>query len=360
MSDEIKVATLDDLFLDPKNPRLGRRNTAASLSQEQVLDCMRTWSLEELAVSFLESGFWSQEALLCVNEKVAGSKKLVVVEGNRRLAALKLLHQSIAGNPPSPNWAKMLEDKNAPKHLFDRIPYILMSGREEIEFFLGYRHVTGIKEWAPAEKAEYIAHLIDNRGLSYQEVMRKIGSKTEAVRRNYIAYRLLRQMEDIDGIDVKSVEDKFSVLFLSIRAPGSREFLGLNMKAEPDEARTPVSDEHIENLKDYTRWLFGTEEEPPLVEDSRRVDEFARVLASQEGVKYLRTAKRPLLAVAYQKAGGEEDEILELLEAAAFNIEQALSTLHLHKKSERLQKAIDRLVADIERAQEVLPHDKKK
>ena len=32
--------------------------------------------------------------------------------------------------------------------------------------------------------------------MTYQEVMRKIGSKTPTVRQNYISYRLLLQMED--------------------------------------------------------------------------------------------------------------------------------------------------------------------
>ena len=37
-------------------------------SQEEVLDLMRDWVLEELAISYLESGFWTHEALLVVEE----------------------------------------------------------------------------------------------------------------------------------------------------------------------------------------------------------------------------------------------------------------------------------------------------
>lgn len=57
----IEIAQLDDLYLDPKDPRLGRHNVEKGLSQADVLDIMRDWMLEELAVSFLESGFWPQE-----------------------------------------------------------------------------------------------------------------------------------------------------------------------------------------------------------------------------------------------------------------------------------------------------------
>ena len=49
---------------------------------------MRNWVLDELAGSYLENGFWQHEALLVVKEELCGKERLVVVEGNRRLAAL--------------------------------------------------------------------------------------------------------------------------------------------------------------------------------------------------------------------------------------------------------------------------------
>ena len=80
---------VEDLHLDSNNPRLGRHFHETNPSQEQVLVEMKDWTLEELAVSFIESGFWPQESLVVVEEHGT----LVVVEGNRRLAALKMLHR---------------------------------------------------------------------------------------------------------------------------------------------------------------------------------------------------------------------------------------------------------------------------
>ena len=88
---EIQYASVDDLDLDAQNPRLGRHNIAQDLSQPHVLRLMEDWSLEELAISFLESGFWSQEALVVVKERKGKVTRKIVVEGNRRLAALKFL-----------------------------------------------------------------------------------------------------------------------------------------------------------------------------------------------------------------------------------------------------------------------------
>ena len=68
ISEELQYARLDELYLDAKNPRLGRPEANAMLSQEQVLDRMRSWTLDELATSYLESGFWTHEALLVVEK----------------------------------------------------------------------------------------------------------------------------------------------------------------------------------------------------------------------------------------------------------------------------------------------------
>src|SRR6266576_1806890 len=101
---DIRYSPVAELLLDSKNPRLGRQNTTKDLSQDQVLELMKDWALEELAVSFLESGFWPQEALIAVRENVGTEQHLVVVEGNRRLAALKLLVPAKAGHLATRRW----------------------------------------------------------------------------------------------------------------------------------------------------------------------------------------------------------------------------------------------------------------
>src|SRR5262249_45833214 len=155
-----------------------RENTGNSVSQEKVLALMQDWTLEELAVSFVENGFWPQEALIVVKERLYGSLANVVVEGNRRLAALRLLKLAIDGKAISRKWDEIISGKSIPSTLFTKVPYLVANSRDEVDAFLGFRHVTGIKEWRPAEKAEFIAKLIEKRKLSYDDVRKKIGSKT--------------------------------------------------------------------------------------------------------------------------------------------------------------------------------------
>jgi hypothetical protein len=343
----IHYSKVDDLYLDPTNPRLGRRVASIKLAQDKVLDAMKDWTLDELATSFLESGFWPQEALIVVREALYGVERLVVVEGNRRLAALKLLKQAFEGASLSSKWRELILGQQLPKKFFDEIPYIEVTSRKEVSAYLGFRHVTGIKEWNPAEKAQYIAKLIEEEDLSYDDVRRKIGSKAPTVRQHYIAYRVLLQMDDHDVIDVDRVEEKFSVLYLSLRTAGAQKFLDINIKASPEEARTPVPFEHLENLANFSKWLFGDKKAEPLFTDSRFVDSFGKILESDDAVEYLERTENPRFELAFRKAGLGEESVLEYIGIAADNVQLALQEAHIHRRSDKVQKAVRRLSADV-------------
>ena len=341
----IEFASLEELYLDPLNPRLGRANSGAAVTQSQIMERMRGWSLEELAVSFLENGFWPQEAIIVVKEELYGPpEKLVVIEGNRRIASLKYLEKAMSGEWTRRNWRQMSVDATINEDLFTKIPYILADSRNDVIAFLGYRHVTGIKEWNPAEKAEFIARMVDKQGMSYDAIRRQIGSRVDTVRRNYIAFRILDQIESL-GIEISDtgMGKRFSVLFLSLREAGVQGFLGVNIRAEPEDARTPVPAEKFDELSEFSKWLFGTHDSPPIFTDSRQVGNFARILSSAEAVEYLRSSPNFSFEVAIQKAGIEDEEIEIQLKEASNQIELALSRVHLHLESEPIQKAVQRL-----------------
>ena len=57
ISTELQYAELDDLYLDPKNPRLGRHHVNVELSQEEVLDLMRDWVLDDLLYPTWKTAF---------------------------------------------------------------------------------------------------------------------------------------------------------------------------------------------------------------------------------------------------------------------------------------------------------------
>lgn len=355
----LKFAKLGELYLDPTNLRLGRNNTGRDVQQDDILEFMRNWTLDELAVSFLDSGgFWTHEALLVVKETLYGEKRLVVVEGNRRLAALKYLKKAYDGEKAPQKIAQIAKTKSQPAMLFTRIPYIQVTSRKEIEAFLGFRHVTGIKEWKPAEKAEFIAMLIDERGMSYDNVRRKIGSKTPAVRQNYISYRLLLQIEKNADVPREQFEERFSVMYLSLRTRGVQRFLEIDIQADPKTAKKPVPNRKLKELANFALWLFGDSEKLPLFSDSRQVDNFGRILENEKAIRYLARTENPSFEVALRTAGGDEPEILKYIEKAADNIEFALTRIHLYKKSKKIQREVERCGADAVQLLGIFPNIK--
>ena len=345
LSHTIQFATLEELSLDPRNPRLGLGAAESLATQERVLELMRGWNLEELAVSFLENGFWPQEAVIVVKEELYGEQDtLVVVEGNRRIAALQYLVRAFDGRPQTRTWRTLIEGATRNSELYTRIPFILADSRADVVAYLGFRHVTGIKQWDSTQKAEFIASMIDDMGMSYDTVRKQIGMQTGTVRRNYIALRIVKQIDSLD-IEVSSqgVESRFSVLFLSLREEGVRSFLGIDLRAAPKEAKAPVPQTMEDNLSDFARWLFGTDDQRPLFADSRYVGSFARILSSPETVDYLRSSPVPSFDVALQKAGVEDEDIDNQLKEASNQMELALSRVHLYLDSEPIQKTMMRL-----------------
>lgn len=346
----LQFASIDDLCLDPLNPRVGRHNIGPNISQEEILDLVADWTLDELARSYLENGgFWLHEALLVVKEELYGQERLIVVEGNRRLAALKYLRDAYEGSPASRKWKEISESAPPPPDLFTKVPYILVENRHDIQAFLGFRHVTGIKQWDADEKAYFIAKLVDEEGLTYTQVMRQIGSTTPSVRRHYIAYRVLLQIEaNVEDYDQNRASESFAILYMSLDTVGAKQFLRIDVEADPQIVKNPVPQSHMDNLADFARWLYGNKDssQEPLITDTRQVSMFGKVLENEEAIQYLQRSPNPSLELAFQLAGGDEEEIIRYIQQAADNIEQALSRVQHFRSSVGLQRQVKRLGID--------------
>jgi hypothetical protein len=324
------------------------------IPQDKILDLVADWTLDELAHSYLQNGgFWQHEALLVVKENLYGEERLIVVEGNRRLAALKYLKDAYDGDPASREWKEISESAPPPPDLFAEVPYLLVGSREEIQSFLGFRHVTGIKPWDADEKAYFIAKMIDEQGMTYREVMRVIGSTTPAVRRHYIAYRVLLQIEDhVEDYDQERAEESFAILYMTLETVGAREFLQIDIEADPSIVRNPVPQTHLQNLKDFALWLYGSSRSKsvisePVLANTSEVSKFGKVLESSKARAYLKRTRNPALEFAFQLAGGDKEEIIRYIQEAADNVEYALSQIHFYKESPNLQAQVERLGKDV-------------
>lgn len=146
------------------------------------------------------------------------------------------------------------------------------------------------------------------------------------------------------------------MFYFSLRSSHVQNFLGIVEKfgIEPKKVKPPISDHYINRLREYSLWLFGDQETPPVVKDSREIDKFAQVLSSNEGLEYLRSVRRPSLEKAYVISGGDQEEVYELISTAAYNLQEALSSIHLYKNDERLISISRRLMANASQIRDTL------
>ena len=111
MTMELEATTrvpVDRLRLDRGNPRLG--GEAGQASGEWIIARLyRSAELDELLQSMSANGYLDIERLVVMGDRDADDGGLIVVEGNRRLAALRLLREPdlvrrIRVHGESPHW----------------------------------------------------------------------------------------------------------------------------------------------------------------------------------------------------------------------------------------------------------------
>ena len=153
MTDTISNVKINDLLLDPENPRLPE---SIDRDQQSMLDHIaETTTIEELMEAIAENNFFQGEPIIVVPDQ-KNKGKYLVVEGNRRLTAVKLLNDPAICTSPG---ARMRAIAGEAKHKPVEIPVVIRNTRNEVLPYLGFRHITGVKQWEPLAKARYIEQL---------------------------------------------------------------------------------------------------------------------------------------------------------------------------------------------------------
>ena len=194
---KFKYLALDDLKLDPQNPRLPKSFRNKNPSEKQLIEHMLgDESMIELMLSIGQNGFFEGEQLLVVENT---DNTYRVIEGNRRLTALKLLQNPDLSSVFKSKIRKVIEETNERP---TEIPCLKFESEDEIHKRIGFRHITGIKEWRLLERARYLNDLWKNnyKDLSINEVARtlakNVGSRKDYIKRVLLAYELYKVLED--------------------------------------------------------------------------------------------------------------------------------------------------------------------
>lgn len=314
---ENRYISLEKLSFDVDNPRLPRRLQGIK-DEKIIIDYMIKYgNIIELMKSITETGYFDAEPLLVVPDML--SDMFIVVEGNRRLAALKLIDNPQLGKV---RIQSILEIVNDAMYKPNSIPAILYEKREDVLDYLGYRHITGVKDWGALEKARYLAQLYDihikntPKNKIYTKLAKMIGSKANYVEKLYLALQLYNKAneEAYFGADISEKEISFSLLTTALGYSEIFEYIGLD-----NDTSESIENINIENYKNIFAWLFDPAKRK--ISDSRQISMLANIVKAPEAVKKLENGYSVDEAVLYTSM--PEKAFVDMLKQAKKSLKQA-------------------------------------
>lgn len=147
-----KRHSVTSLHLDPKNPRLGRE-TSGRAPREIIQYLFEHDKVSEVAESIASRGFFPNEPLLAVKE----NGRIVVVEGNRRLAALKALREPGLLEGPEQRRVERLSRRLLDIQIIATVPVTLAPSRRATDRQIAGRHIgTPVLAWRAENRASFI------------------------------------------------------------------------------------------------------------------------------------------------------------------------------------------------------------
>jgi len=306
-----------ELHFDPENPRFYRLNDSSSV--ESIIGKMLDdEGVQDLMLSIGQKGYFEGEPLLITKDD---DDKWIVVEGNRRLAATKLLNQEIL--PPkrrSKSVQSILEEvlETAPT----KLPCIVYPARSDVLRYLGYRHITGIKQWDSLSKAKYLAQLRDSfypkqeQKKQLKSLANEIGSRSDHVGKSLTALSLYQYAENDQffGLTIRAEDVEFSYLTTAIGYPSICNWLGLESASDID---MPTLD--AENLKSAFSWMFAKDQQGrTILGESRNLKEMACIVQSPDAIAVLKETGH--LSEAFLYTDGPQTALQSAMEQASERI----------------------------------------
>ena len=319
---DVTLVNVAELAFDTSNPRLVEFGLSEDSTGDEIIRILwNAMDVEELVMSIAASGFFRHEPLIVTQE----DGKKTVIEGNRRLAAVKLLLK-----PQS--WPK-IESKipaisASRKKALQEIPVVLDT-RQGAWRYLGFKHVNGPAKWGSYAKAQYIANVHRNYSASLRDIANQIGDTHKTVQRLFRGLMVIEQAEHENRFNREDRWHKhfsFSHLYTGLDYPGISAFIGL--RPEVDENERPVPNEKLEHLGELCRWIYGSKREelrPLIVSQNPHLRQLDRVLTSSEALAALRDSES--LGYAYELSRPASTVFEESLLGAKRHLQKARSML---------------------------------
>ncbi|CAN5585391.1 hypothetical protein BH11BAC3_BH11BAC3_06770 [soil metagenome] len=251
---------IEQLYLDPNNPRflspdweyISEDKITSEFIQHKTLDVMiNNYGIDKLAANIRLNGFLKMDRIVVRKIVLVADKetekndieRFVVLEGNRRLAAIKVIHQQLKAN--STIDADVLSSINE----IECLEYI-GSNSEAAWIFQGLRHISGITDWPPFNKAKLLVDQMNSENLTLTQVGERFGISPFAAgqwMRGYKAYEQSSNESDyIQELDMN--------IYPYLQEIFGRSSIGLRDWLEWDEKEMQFKNKL--NLNEFIGWLY--------------------------------------------------------------------------------------------------------
>lgn len=363
--------------LDQKNPRLVPylENPNESSQLDLITVLYENFDTEVVAMSLVENGYFDEEPIIVVPDKIPSNFtfsaypkpddlaralqnlinkneiNFVVVEGNRRTSAIKLITDlelrkklSIDKVYPKTENEKIIVD-------ISNIPCIIYEKREHVSSYLGVRHIAGLLKWEAFAQAAYTADVIEQelkKGLpivdAIKQVQKVVGDRSDKLRKQYITYKLFLEARDNLKFDVRPIINSFSLLTVAYNSASIREYLGVEPYSKVNLDNELITSEKQDEFKNILTWIYGNTEtnEQPVLTDSRLItNTLSHVVKKEEAIEYL--IKYKDLEGAFDRTNGEKEYLSKKLVSASRAMQESLKFAFKYKNDEELLNKVSEL-----------------
>ena len=285
---------VERLRLDRRNPRLiGEDGTTSD--EAIVARFYRAAELDELLQSIAANGYMDIEPLIVMDGPDAGSGELIVLEGNRRLAALRLLREPELASRITVSERVRISIPpitGSVRATLDEVSVYPVADRESARSFIGFKHINGPAKWDAYAKARFAADWYKDGhpegGLA--DIARAIGDKHDTIKRMVSAIYVLDQARTEGLFDIEDRHTKklnFSHLYTALSRSQYMEYLGLGAGwSRHDPEPNQVPSEKREELRKVLVWIYGSKKDgvrPVVQSQNPDIKRLGEVLAHAEG-----------------------------------------------------------------------------
>lgn len=336
-----------DLDLDPLNPRLPVSCTG--LSDDGLIQFVaNTYDAIDIARSIARYGYFETEPVIAIPNR----SRHMVVEGNRRLAALKILFEpGRLGRlelDDADEWRRLAAGTTSPAD----IPVLVVADRQEVAPIVGYRHIAGIIPWDPFAQARFISGLMTQPGMTFETVGHVVGKRPTEVKAAYRNFHIADAARRA-GVRTDEAEKRFGVFTRAMNNPGLRRFIGAPSSTDVAPGRQQFEVSRTAQVRELLVWLFGDQSRSPAIAESREIDQLGAVVANDDAIRVLRDTGD--LHAAFATSGGLLERLLNRLTQALANLVNAEADMADHASQPRVRDLVTRCAEVVERLRRLLP-----